>query len=266
MALKERALKLIKFFISRNFWINILFMVLLSLVLILLSFRYLKGFTDHNQSITVPELKELKLDQVEGILAPKKLKYVVMDSSYSDQFAPGAVIDQSPLAGSKVKEKRKIYLTVNASNPPSVKFPKIVGNSRRQANIILESWGLKLGEEIFVPDPYEDLVLNVKMNGKQIKEGTLIPKGSVIDLVVGDGYGSKKVEVPDLVGLRLFEAIAVLQGIALNPGIIEPDETVKDEQTAYVYYQDPSYDGSRSLKMGEPVKLFITQNMPDLGR
>ncbi len=238
-------------------------MVLLGLVLILLSFQYLKIYTKHGQAITVPPLKGLSLSEVDGILKNKKLQYIVIDSSFNADLEPRAVIDQNPKEGMKVKEKRKIYLTLNASQPPMVQVPHLKDNSRRQAKLILESWGLKLGEEIYEPNEFLDIVLGIKVAGHKVIGDTTIPKGSTIDLILGDGFGGKQIDVPDLIGLSLGEAMGALQLSNLSVGNVDADETVIDSINAYVYYQEPAFDGFSTLRMGEAVNLFITQNPPE---
>jgi beta-lactam-binding protein with PASTA domain len=183
---------------------------------------------------------------------------MVVDSTYDDSKPPLSVLDQNPLKGAKVKKHRKVYITLNASQPPSVKIPNVMDNSRRQAELILNSWGLHVGSFIYIPDMAKDAVLGIQMKGKEVKAGTVVPKGSVIDLVLGDGFGNQITEVPPLIGLTVIEARAVLEAVHLNLGPIEADGPINDTMKAYIYNQDPMYGMPGKLGPGNTVKLFIT--------
>jgi len=231
------------------------------LAFILISIWILNGYTNHGQTITVPDLSGKKLKEVERTLASRKLVYAVIDSTYSDKVMPLTVIDQNPKPGSKVKEERTIYLSINALNPPKVKMPDLRDASLKQAQLELESNGLKVGKLTYKPDLALNAVLEQKVKGKNIEPGTMIPKGSRIDLVVGDGYGQTEIDVPPLVGMTLEEARAVLELSGLNLGSVVTDNTVtagtQNGATVYKQVPDPQ-DPISTIKQGEPVDVFVS--------
>ena len=224
-----------------------------------LSLKLLKGYTNHGESITVPDFTGQTLSEVELRVKDKHLKIAVLDSAYHVELEPGEVIDQVPKPDSKVKESRKIYLTINASTPPLVGMPNLYDKSYRNAEEILKSYGLKLGETSYKADLCENCVLQQKMKGNEVKPGTKIEKGSVIDLLLGDGLGGSKVNVPDLVGLSMEEAIVVIQSSNLNLGLVEFDDDVRQPESALVYKQRPSYNSSDRLNMGEIIDIYLTE-------
>lgn len=245
-----------------SFGKNLILVIVAGLITIFLGLKVMKMYTKHGQSITVPPLQGMTIDQVQGVLKNKKLKYVVIDSSFNADLPPGSAVDHQPKAGFKVKQNRKIYLIVNAVNPPLVKLPSLKDNSRRQAHLIIDSWGLNLGKEIYEPDEFLDVVLGVKIGGKIITKDTLIPKGTIVDLILGDGFGGKRVEIPDLLGLRLGEAIMALQLSNLTVGTVYNEEGIRDSINAFVYFQEPIFDGYSTIRMGEAVHLYITSVKP----
>lgn len=238
------------------------FAVLLAITaFVSISISILNGYTNHGQTITVPDLSGKKLREVEQTLASRKLAFAVVDSSYSDKVMPLTVIDQNPKPGSKVKEERTIYVTINALNPPKVKMPDLRDASLKQAQLELESNGLKLGKLMYKPDLALNAVLEQQVRGKNIEPGTMISKGTRIDLVVGDGLGQTEIDVPNLVGLSLEEAKFVLDGVGLNLGSVVTDETVTSgtQGGALVYKQVPDpQDPISTIKQGEPVDVFVT--------
>lgn len=230
-----------------------------SATLIFLTFLALNWYTDHGDYVVVPSVKGKSLFEAKKELNNYDLEYAISDSTYDESKPPLSVLDQQPIKGAKVKSNRKIYLTLNASAPPSVKIPMIIDNSRRQAELILNSWGLKLGQLIYIPDMAKDAVLNIQVNGKIVKPGTIVPKGTSIDLVLGDGFGAQVAEVPPVTDMTVLEARAVLDAVHLNLGMLFADGTIEDTLSAYVYDQDPKFGQNAKLGAGNTVNLFIRQ-------
>src|SRR5258708_2229827 len=78
------------------------------------------------------------------------------------------------------------------------------------------------------------------VDGKEIKEKTLIKKGTKIQLVIGEGEGDERVVVPGLIGETLKDAMAKLNNNGLTVGGIVPDERSKDSLGMFVYKQEPA--------------------------
>jgi len=242
---------------------ELLKMFAMVVIAIIVLFSYFRIYTHHGQEITVPDVRGMEMNQVKKMLNKQDLKFIVDDSTYKANMPPGSVIDQSPKAGSKVKEGRKVYLTINASTPPSVKMPNLKDISKRQAILILESLGLQYGQDIYMPDIAKDIVLGIKVNGRDATPGMVVLKGSSFDLVLGDGIGGTEIEVPNMVGLMLGEALAVIEAVNLMPGLIKSSGAISDSMTAFVYFQQPTADTLATIRVGEPVDLFIIQNIAD---
>lgn len=224
----------------------------------------LKRYTNHGESITVPDLHSLTIDEAEGRLRNLNLRFEVLDSAYDANLPPFAILDQVPIPLSNVKEYRKIYLTVNAANPPSVQMPNLMDKSLRQASFELESFGLMVGELIYKPDLAQNAVLEQLWDEMPVEPGTMVPRGSKIDLVLGDGLGNVRVGVPDLRGLTLSEVRWLLLASSLNLGsVIYLDEEIADTSATMVYRQIPSPENDNEINLGESINIFMTTEMPD---
>lgn len=242
---------------SKSFLYSIIGIVALSGVTLYLLYNWLNNYTHHGESITVPDVRGLTEEKLVRFIEDKHLQYKIIDSLYEDGKEPGTVIEQDPKPDSKVKENRTIYLTVNSSKPPKVKMPDLVDVSYRQAEAILQTFGLRVGQTIYRPDLAKNAVLEQLYKGRVIKPGTEIYKGSAIDLMLGDGLGNAEVPVPNLTGLTKGEALFVLKGSSLNIGTITFDNGVKNEEDAKVYKQIPEADGGASIKQGEAIDIFL---------
>jgi eukaryotic-like serine/threonine-protein kinase len=241
---------------SKTFLYSIIAMVVLVTVSLFLLYNWLNTYTHHGESITVPDVRGLTEEKLIRFIEDKHLRYKIVDSLFEDGKEPGTVIEQDPKPDSKVKENRTIYLTVNSSRPPKVKMPNLVDVSFRQAEAILQTFGLRVGQTIYKPDLAKNAVLAQLYKGRAISQGAEIYKGSAIDLVLGDGLGNAEVPVPNLVTLTRGEAMFVLKGSSLNIGTITFDPGVKNEEEAKVYKQFPVADGS-SIKQGEAIDIYL---------
>ncbi len=201
---------------------NIGIMVGISVVLLLFFFYvYLPASTNHNETITVPDLVGTSFESIDEFLTNRNLRYeVVIDSGYSDDFDPEVILSQNPKGGAKVKEDRKIYLTLNANVPPQVRMPNLINTDLLNAEDILSSNGLRRGEISYVPDLRENAVIKQELDGEEIAPGTMLYKGSIVDLVIGNGIGVETFPIPDFLGKTLDEAKFQIEAAELRLDIV----------------------------------------------
>lgn len=226
----------------------------LLLIAILYFYAYLPSSTNHGMSITVPDVEGMQISQLEDFLVKRNLRYEVNDSSYSSEFPPLTVLRQYPPAGAKVKEDRKILISVNRIDPPTVPVPDLVDGSVVNADAVLRSNELKRGRIELVSGPF-NVVKEMKHRGHTIAAGERVPKGSTIDLVVMDG-GNDPFEVPDMIGKDLEDAKFLILGTNLSLGsvFVVGDTT---GGTGVVLKQKP--DTNEKVKVGDVVDLWIGQ-------
>ncbi|MEL7003664.1 MAG: PASTA domain-containing protein, partial [Bacteroidota bacterium] len=127
-------------------------------------YSYLPSYTNNGQSITVPNLQGISMDEIDEFITKRNLRYEINDSTYSEEYPPLTILKQYPKAGSKVKEDRKIFISVNRVTPPSVPVPELVELSLTGAEAILKSNQLKKGKISYRASPFNNLVLEMKFN------------------------------------------------------------------------------------------------------
>lgn len=228
----------------------------LSVILVFIFFFiYLPVTTNHGESITVPDVTGIVLSDLDDFLDSRNLRFeVTVDSGYDANLPPLAVLKQVPKPNSKVKENRKIYVTLNSETPPHIKMPKLVGGSVKNAQLILRTYDLKLGEIKYVSDLALNYVLEQRFQDEEIEEGDKITKGSVIDLVVGDGLGKQSLESPNLIGLDQESAELAIVGSGLKIGEIGYDQ----EGIAVIEMEegDSTYTVEEQVSPGAVFKQF----------
>ena len=133
---------------------------LAAIALWLLSLMVLKSldvYTRHNESIVVPNVKGKTPEEAHREIRKIGLRYIVLDSIYSKDMAPGAIVEVVPAIGSKVKKDRILYLTINARTAQMAIVPDVTDLSLRQAFALLQSHGFTSIDVVYVSGSYRDL-------------------------------------------------------------------------------------------------------------
>ncbi|GAA0894829.1 hypothetical protein GCM10009122_45110 [Fulvivirga kasyanovii] len=215
---------------------------------------YLPSTTNHGETITVPNLEGVHMDEIDEFLTKRHLRYEVNDSTFSDEHPPLTILKQYPKPGSKVKEGRKIFISVNRIDPPTVPVPELVDRSLRNAEAVLKSNELKRGKITYRPSQFLNLVLEMKYEEEIIDAGQRIPKGSTIDLVVGDGYAQSNFAAPRLTGNEIDDARFIILGSNLEIGLV----TLQGDTTGHksiVTKQEP--EAGTQVRIGDAIDLWI---------
>ncbi|SMO66306.1 PASTA domain-containing protein [Saccharicrinis carchari] len=259
-----------KFLISKKFLIHIASAIGLVAVILITTFISLNVYTHHGESFATPDFSGLTELQFIDLVQQKNLRYKIIDSVHISDVTPGVVVEQTPKPGSHVKENRTVFFTINAYSSEQVPMPQLVDFSLRNAQVTLESYGIRVGQLIYIPSEYTQLVLGQHYQGKPIKPGTLIAKGSYVDLLVGQGLSDEKTAIPNLLGRTLEEARAILQTNSLNIDAVIYDDsipTAEDSLRAFVWRQLPQSETGKKLRLGSSLDIWLTIDsmrlMPD---
>lgn len=202
--LKFISMSLKKFLFSFTFFKNLGLALVIVVVLLVVFVKFLDFSTNHGEEIAVPNLAKMKLEVAEEKLDEDGLEVFLLDTvEYRPEFPPYTIVEQDPIAGSKVKDGRKVYVKLNAGGFAMVTFPDLKDKTFRQAANTLRALGLVEGELKYEPNIAKDIVLGVSCNGKPVKAGDKLMKNSKIDFVLGDGKDLFKEE--DLDSLNMNE-------------------------------------------------------------
>jgi beta-lactam-binding protein with PASTA domain len=251
----------------RSFGANLLAACILFILLGVIFFSSLGFITRHGQTVKVPEVAGRPMAAAKKALTTADFKVIVQDSAYVDSLPPLTVVRQTPDPGSVVKLGRTIYLTLNKTSAPMTAMPDLVNYSFRSAEMTLQSQRLQLGDTVYKPDIAKNAVLEQLYNGKPVKAGQMIPEGSRITLVLGDGVGNVANPVPNLVGLTYQQSLELLSARNLHPGVILTSGTITDTLNAYVFRQNPAPEDAEGrpnyIRAGETIDMWIGATNPN---
>jgi beta-lactam-binding protein with PASTA domain len=248
------------FISSKSFIKNFITANLVVAIILFAVYLWMSSYTDHGETIEVPNLNGKNFNQAKSILESLKLRVAIMDSVFDLSKPKGSIIEQNPSNGAKVKENRTVYLTLNAFQAPQVTVPNLKDASLRQAKAIIEVVGLQVGNITFTPDIAKNAILRYSYKGQNVKHGMQVPFGSKIDLTVGNGLNGETIEMPCLFGMKNNEAHNKLKDLSLSLGAEIFDSSVNDSSLARVYKQTPSYTNGAKINKGNTIDLYYTED------
>lgn len=236
--------------------------------LFLLTFWWLKCYTNHGESLQVPNYVGMGLREASLKAHSRDFEVVVNDSIYEPGRPPGEVLAQNPKPESRVKEGRTIYFTVTKNNPDIIKLPELIGSddydlySRKCSRLGLKPRILaRVADPKLAPNTIVAVLLRGDTITQDIRFGYKVEMGATIDFIVSEQV-TLTVEIPDCVCQTYDAARFLITSSNLNIGAVIHDASVTDEQTAYVWQQRPKYDPEGTMRVGEQIDLYLTQEMP----
>ncbi len=153
-----------------------------------MTLRWLKSSTNHGEFVEVPDFSRMSVMEMRKAAEESGLRYEVLDSTnYNPDYPRFSTLEQNPPAGTKVKENRKIYFTVNPSGYKKVTIPRIIQVTRRNATSMLRAVGLDVQRVTYIDELGKDMVYYIKHKGKEINPGDKLPKTSKVELICGNG-------------------------------------------------------------------------------
>ena len=251
--------KFFKYLATPEFRKQLIIAIVSVLVLVMVLFVSLRYYTRHGEGKPVPNLKGLSVENAVQLLESEGFRYQI-DSVFIMDKKAGLVLEQDPDPNTNVKDNRMIYLTIVSSQTPDVNFPDIENKTLVEAQAMLSNYGLKIGDTTYQADIARDAILGFSFAGQAIRIGQKIPKGSRIDLILGDGFGASEVDLPNLIGLTLSEAMFSIKGASLTLGITTYDGVVRDSANAKIIMQTPSFipDSLNKISIGTRINLVLS--------
>jgi beta-lactam-binding protein with PASTA domain len=257
--------KLRTFIWSKHFLKHLGLVALAYLVIVSITVFYLDSSTNHGEQIVVPNLIGKNVNSVKAELEELGLQYEVLDSIYDPSKAEGTILDQDPdptkFSLVHVKEGRIIRVRVSKKSR-LVEMPSLVDKSQRFAESILENRGLKFRIEYKPTNEANGAVLEQLYKGRMVKEGSRIPIGSTITLIVGKNDAGEPTEIPNLYGMTIFEAkdrLAQLGSFGFLP-VCEECLTYEDSVAARIESQSPEYIEGILIPAGSTITVYATKN------
>jgi beta-lactam-binding protein with PASTA domain len=231
--------------------------------LVLTSTFWMKCYTNHGDSIEVPELAGLSYRDAKKKASRSDLEVDITDSIYQVDKPAGLVISQDPKPGSKVKENRTIYLAVTKNNPDLLKLPTLRGNDDfERYSKTLARMGLKPRITATTPDTKlePNTILEVSYKGENVTRridsgsGVQVNMGDFIDFTVSAGADGQVVtEVPELGCMTLDAAREAIQNTGKTITKVQHIGQINREDDAYILRYNIN---------GSEIDVYVVQKRP----
>ena len=266
--------------ISKYFLKHFGLVILFYLLFVFGSIFYLNFATNHGEKIPVPNLVGLSSDEAKKIIEDLGLQYEILDSVY-DPNSPlfkkpeGTVFEQviEPTSSSNVYVKSGRIIGIRLTKKTQlVEMPNLVFKQIHFAQSILDGRGLRFIIRYRQSEESNGSVIDQLFNGKKITQGTRIPIGSVIILVVGQLDIGIPFQIPNLVGLYRDAALKILDSLKISSyNVVCADcFTHEDSISALIFYQSPEYlEGENIFKSSHfsfsmSVAPYIDPEIPEI--
>lgn len=189
---------------------------------------------------TVPQLRGIALEEVRRRLEEEGLEIGEVTEVVDDDLPVGSVVAQDPVGGSNVQKGRRVRVLV--SRGPSVRaVPDLVGQTVRSATIALAQQDLRSGSVLAVPAAEPE----GRVIGSRPPRGFSPEREGKVDLLVSAGPRRFVYLMPDLRGMRVGEARAMVQGTGLH--------LVLEGENDWIMMQDPP--PGRPVRSGESIRV-----------
>lgn len=231
----------------------------------------LRIYTRHNDSVQVGNYLGMSVEEAMRRARDRSFRIVVIDSidasGANEGKAPGTIVAQDPIPFSRVKQKRRIYLTIIKSVPSDIELPQLVGRylfDQYDKEAKRRGFKTAVKERQFDPKLEPNTILyfyykDRKITDQDLRDRIKLPRGSLLEFVITE-RSADFVEIPNLVCKTYEAASFVISANNLAIGNIIGE--VSDLNSAYVWKQDPEYVEFQTIRMGEQINLYVTQDRP----
>ena len=247
-------MKLFRFLKDKWFYISLIIMLLLVVGAMEYTFSSLNRFTRHGDEFQVPDMVGMNYEE-----AVEKYQddftFILLDSVYIKNFPEGAVYQQNPASGAKVKQGRNIYIIRTTVSPEIISMPNLRNLSLRQAIVRLNLAGLKVDKLEYIDYFARNAVVDQKIKNNVVEPKEEVIKGSAVTLVVGLGTGVQTTNLPDLIGVSIANVKDQINNASLNIGkeiFVDDDVT----ENLYVSRMEPEYSAETMVPLGSTVNVW----------
>lgn len=199
------------------------------------------------KEVVVPDVTNMTVVEAQRLLEENDFK-VDLEERYGDpaKFKPGTVMEQSPKAGEKRKQRSLIVLIISKGAELKA-VPEVLGMSENKAEKMLLDAGFKIGKITRKHESNQRIGVVLAQSPKALDKA---PKGSNIDLVINEGDK----EIPNIVGKSVAEAKKMLEAAGLKLGEIKE---VNDHSAAKNVVLACNPNAGVKISQGDAVSISV---------
>ncbi|WP_424214164.1 Stk1 family PASTA domain-containing Ser/Thr kinase [Streptomyces sp. BI20] len=167
------------------------------------------------ETVAVPDLKGMTLDQAKAALKKAGLAAGVVSDAFSEELPKGSVVSSDPRGGAMKAPDSAVALVLSKGKP--VPVPNVVGQQPDQAKAALEALGLKV---TVAPEQVESAQPAGAVAVQDPAADAQAAAGDTVTLTVSKG--PKQVPVPSVTGQKVDDARKVLEAAGFTVKVDRP--------------------------------------------
>ncbi len=232
---------------------------------------WLRVYTNHGQQLELPDYVGQHIDEASEDARKRSFEIIVSDSIHIVGKPGGIITRQNPAKQAKVKENRKVYVSVTKYSADQIQVGSLgvlYGQdyeSKKRELAYLEINSTIKGRKYDPGEP--DHILEVWYKGEAVitknveKRNVSIDKGDTLEFVISQ-KGGGEAAVPDLRCQPFAAAQFILESSQLKLGEVKELGQITDINAATIVAQSPNPETVRSVAMGREFTVTIQQEKP----
>lgn len=233
----------------------------------LISNWFLGCYTNHGESVQVDDFTGMELSDAKRKGRDKDFVFEVLDSVWKEGKPSGLILSQTPNPLARVKEGRKIYVTITGE-PESYRLPDIKASEyefdRYSKKLAMNGVKSRVKERVYDRKQAEGSILYFYHDGKkvterEVKSGYYVMPGDVLEFVVTE-QRSNELQVPDIICMNYSAAEFLVSSSNLIIGSVNEEGDITSQSTAYVTRQVPA--AGQAIQMGGQITVWLSQTLP----
>ena len=173
---------------------------------------------------------------------------------YSDEYAKGEIMNQSPAAPYRIKKGGTVTITISLGPEPKEKvMEQLEGVSEQDAKAFLDN--LEINLTILVHTENSSTVPAGCVTRSDPAEGERLENGQTVHLYVSSGPVKQMAKVPNVVGWSLDMALKMLEGSNFDNVSFEPVDS--DQEEGIIVRQ--SVDAGTEVDVTTAIILWVSK-------
>lgn len=234
--------------------LKVAFIFLAAVIMLLVVFFFLLRFVIKGNEVEVPNVIGRSFVEASEILSEHGLRTPKIEGyKYSADLPKNHVLEQKPVPKQNVKAGREIRVFLSRGTE-AVIVRRVIGQPISEAESILKSVGLEVGSIVRVHSdsfPQEGAVM-----AHTPPANATVQRDTKVNLLVSLGARSAQLAMPDLRGMKLQDALELLESSGLRLGRTTREASPVVEEAGIVLEQVPQPDDR--VERGTMVDVVVS--------
>ncbi|MDY3119283.1 MAG: Stk1 family PASTA domain-containing Ser/Thr kinase [Peptoniphilus sp.] len=215
----------------------------------------IKDMLISNQKNTAVEMIDLigkDVSEAKDFAASNDLNLEIDEKESDEGMKPGTILSQSVDAGEVIKRGDQFSIVI-AKEKEKVKVPDLENMTISEAQATLKTAGLNL---VVDKTEFSEQVPTDRIIRQTPKSNEELAKGDSVHVVMSKGQDDKTTVVPNLKGVSVEKARALLKEQGLKLGNVEEREDISVGPGEVVWQQ---YNSGNQVKQGTSVDIIVSK-------